>query len=61
MDATVNNESAKINHAINVWGDMENDVCGQIIEWMLFTHHDLSGLEMKEVIELYWSERLSYE
>ncbi len=61
MEAMVNNEAAKINHAIDTWGDLENDVCGQIIEWMLFTDRDLSKLEMKEVIEVYWSERLSYE
>lgn len=44
----------------NVSSDFEDTVRGEIIEWILSTPSaETSGKNLKDVIEMFWSERLN--
>jgi hypothetical protein len=59
MDAMVNDEAAKINNAIDTWGDMEYEIAGDIAMWILSQPKKFDS--MINAINAFWSERLSYE
>jgi len=60
MDRMVIDEVARIN-AYDVQSDFEDNVRGEIIDWILLapTPIKLSGVDMKDVIAMFWNERLN--
>lgn len=55
MDAIVKDETAKVN-AVDVWGDLECQVAGEITLWILTQPKKFP--DMKHAINAYWNERL---
>ena len=45
----------------NVSSDFENNVRGELIDWILLapTPIKLTGMDMKDVIKMFWNERLN--
>ena len=59
MDIMVNDEFARIN-ARDVMSEFEQDCQGAIVYWMFNTTSvNTYGMDMKEVIKLFWNERLN--
>lgn len=59
MDATVNNESAKINRSIDTWGDLEYNIAGEIAVWIMEQPTKFDS--MSNAINAFWNERLNHE
>jgi len=60
MDSMMRDEIARL-YPGNVSSDFEDNVRGEIIDWILLapTPLKLSGVDMKEVIAMFWNERLN--
>jgi hypothetical protein len=59
MDNVVQDEIARIN-PVGVLSELEQDLQGAIVYWMLNTTSvDTYSMAMKEVIKLFWNERLN--
>lgn len=57
-DAAVCDEVARL-YPGNVSSDFENNIRREIIDWILLTTTSLTGMDMKDVIKLFWNERLN--
>jgi hypothetical protein len=60
MDSMMRDEIARL-YPGNVSSDFEDNVRGELIDWILLapTPLKLSGVDMKEVIAMFWNERLN--
>lgn len=58
IDAAVRDEVARL-YPGNVSSDFEQIVRYDIIGWILATPTTTRGVDMKEVIKMYWNERLN--
>ena len=59
MDYVMADEVARI-HPVDVLSEFEQDLQGAIVYWMLNTTSvDTYGMDMKDVIKLFWNERLN--
>lgn len=58
MDNQMRDEVARL-YPGNVSSDFEDRVRRDIIDWILLTPIPLSGMDMKDVIKLFWNERLN--
>ncbi len=57
MDAIVFDEVARL-YPANVSSELENQARIDIIDWILTTPTPTTGMDMKDVIKLFWNERL---
>lgn len=58
MDYIMADEVARL-YPSNVSSEFEGDVRREIIGWILLTTTSLTGMDMKDVIKLFWNERLN--
>jgi hypothetical protein len=58
IDAAVRDEVARL-YPGNVSSELENNVRRDIIDWILNATVPLSGMDMKDVIKMFWNERLN--
>ena len=58
MDSVIDDEIERI-YADDVSGEFESNIRREIIDWILSTVTPLSRLDMKDVIKLFWNERLN--
>jgi hypothetical protein len=58
MDNLMRDEVARL-YPGNMSSDFEDNVRRDIIDWILLTPIPLSGMDMKDVIKLFWNERLN--
>lgn len=58
MDAIVYDEVARL-YPASVSGELENQARADIIDWLLATPTPTIGMDMKDVIKLFWNERLN--
>lgn len=58
MDYIMADEVARL-YPGNVSSALENSVRRDIIDWILNATVPLSGMDMKDVIKLFWNERLN--
>jgi len=58
IDAAVLDEVVRL-YPGNVSSEFEQIVRGEIVDWILTTSAVTRGLDMKEVIKMYWNERLN--
>lgn len=60
MDSIMRDEIARL-YPGNVSSDFEDNVRGELIDWVLLapTPLKLSGVDMKDVIAMFWNERLN--
>jgi hypothetical protein len=58
MDNVMRDEVARL-YPGNVSSDFENNVRREIIDWILSTVTPLSHLDMKDVIKMFWKEKLN--
>ena len=58
MIIEVKDEIARL-YPYNVNSEMENAYRGEIVDWLLTTSKDTRGMDMKEVIKMFWDERLN--
>jgi len=58
MDNLMRDEIARL-YPGNVSSDFEGNVRREIIDWILLTTTSLTGMDMKDVIKLFWNERLN--
>lgn len=58
MDYIMADEVARL-YPGNVSGALEDSVRRDIIDWILNTAIPLRGMDMKDVIKLFWNERLN--
>lgn len=58
IDAAVLDEVVRL-YPGNVSSDFEQIVRGEIVDWILATSTVTRGVDMKEVIKMYWNERLN--
>jgi hypothetical protein len=60
MDNVMRDEVARL-YPANVSSDFENNVRGELIDWILLapTPIKLTGMDMKDVIKMFWNERLN--
>ncbi len=59
MDYVMADEVARI-HPVDVLSEFEQDLQGAIVYWMLNTTSvNTYGMDMKDVIKLFWNERLN--
>ena len=59
MDHVMADEVARI-HPVDVLSEFEQDLQGAIVYWMLNTTSvDTYGMDMKDVIKMFWNERLT--
>ena len=58
MDSVTYDEIARLG-ASPVNGELESNVRREIIDWILSTVTPLGHLDMKDVIKMFWNERLN--
>lgn len=58
MDYIMADEVARL-YPGNVSSDLENSVRRDIIDWILNATIPLSGMDMTDVIKMFWNERLN--
>ena len=58
MDYIMADEVARL-YPGNVSSALEDSVRRDIIDWILLTPTPLTGMDMKDVIKLFWNERLN--
>ena len=58
MDYIMANEVARL-YPGNVSSALEDSVRRDIIDWILNTTIPLTGMDMKDVIKMFWNERLN--
>ena len=58
MDNVMRDEVARL-YPANASSDFENNVRREIIDWILLTTTSLTGMDMKDVIKMFWKEKLN--